>query len=110
MLLALLALAARADDLENGKSIYVARCQSCHGATGRGDGPASAAFTRKPRDFSAKEYWDDMTDDRLRLYIIEGKPGTIMRGFPMADEQLAPLVVYLRSFPTTAAAAPTPAP
>ena len=107
MLLALLALVARADDLEKGKSIYVARCQSCHGATGRGDGPASAAFVKKPRDFSAREYWDAVTDDQLRLYIVEGKPGTIMRGFPMADEQLAMLVMYLRSFPTTAAP-PTP--
>ncbi len=103
MLLALLALVARADDLEKGKSIYVARCQSCHGATGRGDGPAAAAFTKKPKDFSAKEYWDAVTDDQLRLYILEGKPGTIMRGFPMADEQLTTLVSYLRSFPSTAA-------
>ena len=110
MLLALLTLAANADDLDGGRSIYVARCQSCHGATGRGDGPASAAFAKKPRDFSAMEYWSSMTDDQLRLYIIEGKPGTIMRGFPMADEQVAMLMMYLRSFPTTAPAAPTPKP
>jgi high-affinity iron transporter len=110
VLLALLTLVAHADDLEEGKSIYVARCQSCHGATGRGDGPASAAFAKKPRDFSAQAYWDEMTDDQLRLFIIEGKPGTIMRGFPMAEEQLAMLTMYLRSFPTTAPAAPTPEP
>jgi mono/diheme cytochrome c family protein len=105
VLLALLAFGAHADDLEKGKSIYVARCQSCHGSTGKGDGPAAAAFPKKPRDFSMQDYWTAMNDDQLRLYILQGKPGTIMRGFPMPDDQLLLLVAYLKSFSTSATTA-----
>ena len=105
MLLSLLVLAAHADDLEKGRSIYVARCQSCHGETGRGDGPAAKALPKAPKDFSTAEYWSSTKEAQVRMYITEGKPGTIMRGFPMPEEQLVTLVAYMQSLQTTAAAA-----
>jgi mono/diheme cytochrome c family protein len=108
VLLSLLVVSAfAADDLEKGKSIYVARCQSCHGEGGKGDGPAARALPKKPKDFSDAAYWTATDEKQLRLFITEGKPGTIMRGFPMPDDQLAILVLYLQSMPTAAA---TPAP
>lgn len=108
MLLSLLVLVAHADDLEKGRSIYVARCQSCHGETGRGDGPASKALPKAPRDFSTPDYWATTKEEQVRMFITEGKPGTIMRGFPMPEEQLAALLAYMQSLQTTTAAtAPT---
>ncbi len=34
-----------------GQRLYVAHCGACHGATGRGDGPAAIALDVRPRDF-----------------------------------------------------------
>ena len=46
------------DDLKSrGHEIFVQQCQLCHGAEGKGDGPASAGFNPKPRDFTSGEAW-----------------------------------------------------
>jgi mono/diheme cytochrome c family protein len=90
---------------DEGKAIYVAKCQACHGSTGKGDGPASRALPKKPKDFTTAEYWKSATDESVKAVILQGMPGTIMRGFPMAPEQLTDLVAYLRSL-----APPAPAP
>lgn len=36
----------------DGKAIYVLNCASCHGDTGKGDGPAGAALDPKPYDLA----------------------------------------------------------
>ena len=36
--------------------LYRARCAVCHGAEGRGDGPAAALLTPRPRDFTSGVY------------------------------------------------------
>lgn len=108
MVALLLTLGAFASD-DEGRAIYVAKCLACHGDAGRGDGPAARALPKKPRDFSLKEFWSSTTDADVKAVITEGKPGTIMRGFPMADEQLTALVDYLKTL-QVAAPAPAPAP
>jgi mono/diheme cytochrome c family protein len=40
---------ARADDA---KAVYTAKCASCHGATGKGDGPAGKFLKPPPADFA----------------------------------------------------------
>ncbi len=37
-----------------GYELFAAHCEACHGATGRGDGPAAIALRVRPRDF-----WDE---------------------------------------------------
>jgi high-affinity iron transporter len=98
MPLALLAgLALAADPLADGRAVYAAKCLACHGPQGRGDGPAALALPRKPRDFSSPEFWASTTPAKVEAVITQGLPGTIMRGFPMAEAQLDGLVAYLRS-------------
>ena len=88
-LLAALALAlapgaARADVAD----LYRARCAVCHGAEGRGDGPAASLLSPRPRDFTAGLYKFRSTPagtlpteaDVLRT-ITRGLPGTSMPGF-----------------------------
>jgi mono/diheme cytochrome c family protein len=36
--------------IERGKKLYEANCASCHGAGGRGDGPAGKALRPRPAD------------------------------------------------------------
>lgn len=94
------ARAPGAEPTPAGRAIYVAKCQACHGATGKGDGPAARALQRPPRDFSQPTFWASRTDDQVKAVIRTGYPGpiTLMRGFPMPEAQLDDLVVYLRTF------------
>jgi high-affinity iron transporter len=103
---ATLGLASAHAGVEEGRALYVAKCQACHGASGKGDGPASRALPKKPRDFTSADYWSSASDEGVKAVILQGMPGTIMRGFPMAPEQLADLVAYLRSLVSAPAQSP----
>jgi len=67
-LVSLLAIAssAMADAaLDKGKEIYngVGACSACHGAMGKGDGPAGGALTPKPANFSLGSFKYDTNKD-----------------------------------------------
>jgi mono/diheme cytochrome c family protein len=66
--LAALPLAAQAGDAAAGKSTFETLCATCHGTTGKGDGPAGAALNPPPRDFSTGDFKYDTDKD--------GKPGS----------------------------------
>lgn len=97
MTLLLLASPALADD-STGADVWNAKCATCHGSTGAGDGPAAGALPRKPRDFTDAAFWDGTTDAAIRATITKGKPGTAMRAFPMKDAQLDALMAYIKTF------------
>lgn len=92
---------AHADPAADGRSTYVAKCQACHGPEGKGDGPASRALPKPPRDFTSAAFWKGQTDAKLQATISQGKPGSAMRGFTMSEPQLASLVAYLRTLQPT---------
>ena len=56
--------------LEKGKTVYngVGACAVCHGAEGKGDGPAGGSLNPKPKNFSKGEFGLDTDKD--------GKTGT----------------------------------
>jgi mono/diheme cytochrome c family protein len=60
--------AARAEAQE----IFKTRCTPCHGATGGGDGPASAGLTPPPRNFHDKAWQSAVTDDHIEQIIQYG--------------------------------------
>src|SRR5579871_4343027 len=45
-----LAISMNPQSIAHGRDLYQSSCAACHGASGRGDGPASAALATKPRD------------------------------------------------------------
>jgi mono/diheme cytochrome c family protein len=47
-------------------------CSTCHGLTGKGDGPAGSALNPKPRDFSSAEWQASVTDEHIEKTIREG--------------------------------------
>lgn len=57
-----------AGDATKGKTLYETNCSSCHGTSGKGDGPVGVALQPAPRDFTVADFKFDTDKD--------GKPGT----------------------------------
>lgn len=76
------------DRLERGRAVYLKRCESCHGVSGDGQGPAALTLVPKPRDyrkgvfkFIATKYGARPRLDDLRRTVKRGIPGTSMPSF-----------------------------
>lgn len=90
---------------EQAKEIYTQRCVTCHGATGVGDGVASAALNPKPRNLQDPEWQKSVTDEHIEKIIKDGGPAVgksvLMPGNPdLADkpEVIAALRQLVRGF------------
>ena len=57
-------------DVAVGAKFFMNTCTPCHGATGRGDGAASASLDPKPRDFSDSA-WQTSIDDEYLSNVIK---------------------------------------
>lgn len=56
------------------EELFATRCSTCHGATGQGDGPASAGLTPKPRNYHDKAWQASVTDEHIEKIIKFGGP------------------------------------
>jgi len=52
--------------------IFGTRCMPCHGASGAGDGPASAGLTPKPANFRDPAWQQKVTDDHIEKVVSYG--------------------------------------
>lgn len=59
-------------DRQEAQTIFSMRCAACHGQTGAGDGPGSAALTPKPRNFQDLKWQKSVTDDYIEKIIVQG--------------------------------------
>jgi len=96
-------LATTPKSVENGKKIFGTYCTVCHGADGKGDGPAAAGLKPPPRDFTSSEGWTrGYTIADIYTTITEGVKGTGMGAFNMVSPQdrfaLAHYIQSLGSF------------
>jgi mono/diheme cytochrome c family protein len=100
---------AFAADAEAGKTLYMGNCMSCHGLTGKGDGPVGNALTPKPRDFSKGEFAFDADEDGTKgtdadlLKVIKGGAAAV-GGSPLmapwghlSDDDVANLIAFIRT-------------
>jgi caa(3)-type oxidase subunit IV len=53
---------------------FEAVCSTCHGLTGAGDGPGSAALDPRPAAFNDPSFWETRTDEDMVRVILEGGP------------------------------------
>lgn len=47
-------------------------CVSCHGESGKGDGPSGAALNPKPRDWTDAKWQSEVKDEDLHKTILNG--------------------------------------
>lgn len=85
-----------------GQQLYQARCVSCHGRKGLGDGVAAAFMTTRPRDFSTGEYkllstTDFPSDEDLYRTVTVGIPAFGMPSFEyLSSEERWAVVYYIK--------------
>ncbi len=61
--------------------VWNTRCALCHGAAGKGDGPAAGPLNPKPRDMTDKKWQASVDDAHIELVIVKG--GTAVKLSPM---------------------------
>ncbi len=85
------------ESVEMGLATYTASCASCHGDTGRGDGPAGLALNPPPADLAI--HVPIHTDDELYGFIAEGIEGTSMVAQlgNLTSDEMWHLVNYIRT-------------
>jgi cytochrome c oxidase cbb3-type subunit 2 len=91
----------------DGKTIYDVRCADCHGATGKGDGPASSLLRVRPRDLTSgrfklrtTESGALPTDDDLHKTIRSGMHGSSMPDWEpfLTDAQVRAVASQIKTF------------
>jgi mono/diheme cytochrome c family protein len=97
--------APSAEAMKEAKQLYATVCTTCHGATGGGDGLASAALNPKPRNFSAADWQKSTKDELIEKVILEGGlavgKSAVMPGNPQLKSKpdvVAALRVLIRGF------------
>lgn len=83
--------------LAAGKTIYQQNCVTCHGVSGRGDGPAARQLPGLPGDFT-QPHFATHTDAMVYGWIRDGKPTTAMPAFgaKLDEQQIWQVITYIR--------------
>ncbi|MDO8837080.1 MAG: c-type cytochrome, partial [Vicinamibacterales bacterium] len=101
-----------------GQQLYTARCATCHGTTGKGDGAAASKLAVRPRDLTAAVYkfrstltGSLPTDQDLLRVVTDGVPGTSMIAWKdlMTETDRQAVVSYIKGMsPRFTAESPVP--
>lgn len=65
-------VASNAESIAKGKELYTKSCKSCHGTTGKGDGPKSSELETPCGDFTAADF-QGQTDGAIFYKAKEGR-------------------------------------
>ena len=104
-------IAAPAADLAKGKETFKMYCATCHGETGKGDGPGAQGLQPSPRDFTKGQFKFDANkngktgEDADLKEVIKKGPGAF-GGAPfmpawegtLSDADIENLIAVIRSF------------
>ena len=88
--------AGNAQAAASGKQIYMTTCSPCHGATGRGDGPAAAALNPKPANYTTRAIAAE-SDGSLFWKLSEGRGAMVPFKTAYSEKQRWELITYIRT-------------
>lgn len=90
---------AQGADVKGGQAKFQQLCAVCHGAKGKGDGPAGAGLNPKPKDLSKTT----KTDADLKTVITKGgaaaglSPTMPPWGAMLSERDIANIIAYIRT-------------
>lgn len=90
-------------DANAGKVKFGQMCSACHGADGKGNGPAAQGLAIRPRDLSATK----RSDAELKKIIKEGGSSAGLSplmppwGGSLTDEEIGSIINYIRTLSQT---------
>ena len=80
-----------------GKAVYARECFSCHGATGKGDGPQAKDLERPVGNLSDPKVSEE-TDGTLFWKVAEGKKPMPTFEQKLTEEERWQVINYIRTF------------
>lgn len=91
--------------LLEGERIYQTKgtCFTCHGTSGRGDGPAGLELNPRPRNFTNPQFHELRTDGEMFWVIRNGSPGSRMFSYSpsvITEDEAWKVIHYIRTLPT----------
>ncbi len=87
---------------------YKVECASCHGISGKGDGPDVSKLESKPKNFTRETFWDDGTMNDMIEVITKGEaPDMPAFGGRMSAEEILALATHIEANFRPRAAVPT---
>lgn len=99
--------AALRGDAAAGAKHYALYCTTCHGPTGRGDGPAAAGLNPKPADHTDASYMGTLSDQHL-YEVIKGGGAAVGKSPLMApwggvlnDQAIRDVIAHVRTLSGT---------
>lgn len=93
-----------------GMSVYMDRCQNCHGEDGNGKGERADKLSIQPSDFTDAHTMSAQTDGELFWKISEGHRPMPAFKKKLSEEERWQLVDYVRTFAQSANTAPADSP
>lgn len=92
-------LSGQEEAITAGRSEYMSMCFVCHGAAGKGDGPAAKATPTTPSDLSDSARTDLLSDGDRFAVLRNGIPGTSMpaSGANLNEDQVWRILSYVET-------------
>lgn len=89
-------VSAAGGDAAKGKPIFQAKCVTCHGPEGKGDGPVGKALKPPAGDFKSAES-KKKSENELRDIIENGKPKTAMVAWKkqLSEAEIRDVLAYV---------------
>lgn len=90
-----------------GRELYVVYCATCHGPSGKGDGPAAAGLQPPPADHTNAAYIGTLSDAHVYTVIAKGaaavgkSPLMVPWGAVLSDPQIRDVLAYIRQLSGT---------
>ena len=86
----------KGNEIERGKNLYQTNCLTCHGASGKGNGPLGPALIPPASDLTVTK---QKTDEELMATIQNGRAGTAMSPWNniLSQQELQNVLAYVRS-------------
>lgn len=87
-----------------GAKLFAQYCETCHGKTGKGDGPTGKGLNPRPRNFSKASEFKTKNDEQAFKVISKGgasmglSPLMVAWGGVLKEQQIWQVLAYVRSF------------